>query len=177
MNTHDRKKYEHLIDCLYSHNQHLILKTLSEIKETGNKLIVPALIELMMTSEFDEVKSEARSIMAELKDEGSKEELIQAISNERYRPIRQDLISLCWENGLDYTPYFEFFVDLVLEGNYMESFEAMTVLENLEGSLTEETSSRIIEKLQGALNSAHDEKLTYIRELIQFVGEGRKEIQ
>jgi len=174
---HDSKKNDRIIERLYSHNQNTILDTLSEIRETGSSLIVPALIELMVNSEFGEVKTEARSIIAELKDEGSKEVLIQAIGNERYRLIRQELISLCWENGLDYTPYFEFFVDLVLEGDYMESFEAMTVVENLEGTLPKETSTRIIEKLQRAFPGAKEEKVGYIQELIQIARDLSNEVQ
>jgi hypothetical protein len=123
----------------------------------------------MMTSEFEEVKTNIHILLSEIKDVNAIDELVLAIQNERYLPIRQQLISICWENGLDFSPHLPVFVKLVIDGNYMESFEAMTVIENLEESISPEISDQAIALLDEAKETAKDEKAGYIHELLELI--------
>ncbi len=40
------------------------------------------------------------------------------------------LISACWENGLDYSPYLDIFLTKALAGSYAVALEVMTLIEN-----------------------------------------------
>lgn len=164
----DSKK-EKIIRDLYSENTSLVLATIETLKEEGDCSIIPALIDLMMTSEHEEIKQVIGQFLADIKEAGAAPLFISAIQNERYLPIRAHLIGLCWQSGLDFTPFLPVFIEMVIVGNYMESFEAMTVIENLDGQITKELAEQMTDLLNKSATNAKEEKAGYIHEIKELL--------
>jgi hypothetical protein len=163
------KKEEHYINDLLSSDQQIVVDTIEEIKYSGSSKLLPFLIDLLHSTNNDEVKKKVYSILSELKHSDSIPIIIEAIRNKKYLPEQEMLIRSCWENGLDFTPYISIFVDLVIQGDYMTAFEAFTVIENLEGFISVEDIDNLLSKLEKMLPTALEERKVLISELIQFI--------
>jgi len=163
------KKEEQYINDLLSSDQQIVIETLEEIKFSGSSKLLPFLIELLHSTNDDEVKSMTYKILSELKQSDSIPVIMEAIQNEKYFNEQEMLIRSCWENGLDFTPYLSVFADLVVHGNYMTAFEAFTVIENLDGHISNTEAENLLSKLQLGLDGAINERKVLIAELIQFI--------
>lgn len=163
------KKDERIINNLLSKNQQVVIDTLDEIREDGTITLLPFLIDLLNASKDEEISKHVYALLCELKQTGSIAIIIDAINNEKYAGIQETLIRTCWENGLDYTPYLSTFVNIVIHGNFMNSFEAFTVIENMEGTLNPEMAEKMVDQLQLALPVATIEKKSLIFDLIRII--------
>jgi hypothetical protein len=163
------KVEEQYINNLLSSNQQLQSETLEEIRISGSSKLLPFLIDLLHVSKSEDIRVQVYGILSELKHSDSIPILMDAIQNEKYGSEQEMLIRSCWENGLDFTPYISVFVEIVIHGDYMTAFEAFTVIENLEGSISKEEIEKLISLLQNGLSNALNERKVLIQELIQFI--------
>jgi hypothetical protein len=161
---------ELILKKLHSQNIDTVIATVEQLHETGTSIYIPALIDLFFTVEDPSIKNSVRNLLAELKQADAIPYLLDAIGNERYQPIKRELISICWENGLDFTPHIGNFIGWMKQGDYMTAFEAFTVIENLEGKITEEEADRYIAELMSAMESSPSpEKAALFHDLIHFI--------
>jgi len=160
---------EQYINNLLSSNQQLQTETIEEIRISGSSKLLPFLIELLHVSKNKDIKMQVYGILSELKHSDSIPIMMDAILNEKYKTEQEMLIRSCWENGLDFTPYISVFVEIVIYGDYMTAFEAFTVIENLEGTISGEEVKKLISYLQNGLSHALNERKVLIQELIQFI--------
>lgn len=164
-----KKLNNNLLKNLYSNNESIVLAAIKEISETGNSEYLPALIELLNNHESDEIKDKVAKVFSEIKHTNAVPYLVKAIEDNRLAGIREVLVRTCWENGLDYTNYFSTFVDLLINGDYMVAFEAYTLIENSEGTLSKASAMEYISRLKEALASVGEERQTLIHHIIQFL--------
>lgn len=166
----DTKKLNtNLIKNLYSNNESIALGAISEIAETGNSEYLPALIELLNSHESNKIKDKILKVLAEIKHTNAVPFLIKAVEDKRLKAIREDLVRICWENGLDYTNYFSVFIGLLINADYMVAFEAYTLIENSVGTISKASSQEYISQLKDALASVGEERQTLIHHIIQYL--------
>lgn len=163
------KKDEKYISNLRSGNQQLITETFEQIREEGSTSLLPYLFDLLNTSLNEEIKKQVYSVLCELKRTESVPILMEAITSEKYSGIQELLLKVCWENGLDYTPYLSTFVDIVIKGSFMNAFEAFTVIENMEGPFNTEETKRITDKLTLLIEEMTNEKKSLVLDLIKIL--------
>jgi hypothetical protein len=162
------KKEEKYISNLLSDNQELITETFEQIREEGNTAVLPYLFDLLASSLGEGIKKEIYKLLCELKQTGAVPILIEAITNEKYAGIQEQLIRICWENGLDYSPYLSTFVDIVINGNFINAFEAFTVIENMEGTFDNEMLKGLIAKLETSIDTSPIENRIFITDIIKM---------
>ena len=127
------------------------------------------LIDTLNNNNNDDIQNKNVKLLSEIKHKDAVTELVKAIENDKYLKIQRSLISACWENGLDYTPYLSTFIQLLINGDYMTAFEAFTVIENSEGTLSETSMNEYLQQLRSALNNANDERKHLIHQIIQYL--------
>ena len=114
-----------------------------------------------MNTSSEEVRKTVLSLFGELKDKASVEVLMDMIVDNHYLPVRKELITSCWQNGLDFSPYLSQFVDWVIETDMEIAFEAFTVIENLDYLPEADIRENEIIKINRALPTA-DKLKTYL---------------
>ena len=164
-----KKLNDNLIKNLYSNNDNIVLGAIKEISESGNSNYLPGLIELLNSHESEEIKNQIIKILTEIKHTNAVPFLAQAIEEKKYHGIQETLVRVCWENGLDYTNYFSIFIDLLINGEYMVAFEAYTVIDNSEGTISKASSQEYIARLKDALASVGEERQTLLHHIIQML--------
>ena len=153
----DLKSKEILTD-LNSTDPEFVLETIEKIRESGNRLIMEGLFELLHNTTFPEIKKSILNLLSELKNKESVPLLIEAINNDKYLVERKELVACCWQNGLSYNEYLPLFIDLVIDHSFLIAFEAFTVIENMYGTVDDDLIDQQMAKIIKALNHADEEK-------------------
>lgn len=150
------QKLKQLEKNLTSDKDSVVLSAIKKLRDEGNEKFIPILIETMVTTESTEVEKEIIAFLNDLKNTASAPYLIEAIKNDDYTDYKSILIGIFWQSSLDASEHLAFLVEQAIEGDFMTAFEAVTVIENLDGTFTESeimdatyTISENIENIKG----------------------------
>ncbi len=100
---------------------------------------------LVSHSTSREEKDEA---LKQLKENDARTFLKNAIDRTKKPEQKAPLIAACWETGLDFSSDYLYFAELITHSDFYVSFEAFTVIQELE------TSREILEQTLNILESA-----------------------
>ncbi len=171
----DKKKEQKLKEIrtlLASGKEEDILKGIQEVRKNGDPKIIPDLVETWTQGHGPKIQDEITGIFFDLKQTQALEPLIEALDHPKMED-RTTLLSVFWNSRLDPTPYLEKFVDIAVQGNYMECFECLTVIEEMEGPFQENNVMEGLLKTQTYLSGNTDEK----KEMIEAIRDRLKAIE
>lgn len=131
------KKIQQLINDLNAKEESKILKTFALLEAEGNEKILRPVLDLYLAKRSDAISEKAIAFLSNLSDSSATPEMIQIIRDEKYLPIRNEIVNTMWQSKLDYSPFLADFVAIACEGTFLETFECLTVIENLEGPFQE----------------------------------------
>lgn len=163
---HDHKS---ILKGLQSADSIKVIETIEELRVAGKASDIPILLEMLHLSQNAEIKSRIIALFSNLKESDAIPLIVEAIQNQKYAPEMKELVSCCWENGLDYTKYLSLFVDLLIEGDFLVAFEAYTVITNMTTSIDQVIIDQEIEKLDQAMRSSSDEKKALMLDVVDFL--------
>jgi len=169
--TSENTQYDHdsILKELQSDDHLKVIEALEELRVSGKTTDIPFLLELLRQSKNPEIKSKIIGLLSNLKEKDAIPLIIEAIQNQKYAPELKQLVSCCWENGLDYSIYLSIFVDLLIESDFPVAFEAYTVITNMTATIDQAKIDTEIEKLDQAMHTTTDEKKALILDVIDFL--------
>lgn len=106
-----------------------IIATLNEIRVSGQALILPLIFEVLESTSAINIKEEIISILGQLKDKNSVAYIIEALTKGTVKKYRKEIITTCWQSGLDYSEHLTIFAKEFIQGDYVTAIEAFTVIE------------------------------------------------
>lgn len=130
-------KVKQLIEDLRSGSEAKISSSLSALQVNGDASILEPLSELLLTEISEKSRLEILEFLSSLKDSSAVDEMMRLISDSKYLSVRQLLLSTIWNSKLDYSYFLPDFVEIAVEGGFMEALECLTIIENLEGTFEE----------------------------------------
>jgi hypothetical protein len=134
-----QEKIDQLLIDLTTENITKVKTTLDALELIGNETVIfPILRAIKPTENHDEKNQLLIEFLSTIKDSDIKDTLITALEDEEFKAIRGKILSVIWNIPLDFSEYLDYFVRIAIEGNFMESLECLTILENLEGPFEEE---------------------------------------
>lgn len=139
------------------------------IRENGNCLYVPEVIEVLHLAKTNEERKLLVEFLNDLKFQDSAQYIVDAILNERYLDELELLVSSCWQSRLNFSTFLPVFMDLVLKADYLVAFDAFSVVENAMMYLPPEQREVHVSKLKSGLVEADSEKKLLITELINVI--------
>ncbi|GET31757.1 hypothetical protein PbJCM13498_06200 [Prolixibacter bellariivorans] len=160
-----------ILTNLQSEDSLMVIETIKELRETGNSSYIPVLIELLHSTDNPEIRQKIIRLLAELKYSDAIPRIVEAIQDKKYASELKELVSVCWENGLDFSQYLSLFVDLVIESEFMVAFEAFTVIENMVGKIDDSYKNEQVEKIKAAKENATTEKMSLLEDLERIIPE------
>ncbi len=158
-----------VIARLDSGKEPLVLEAISGLRNQGNPHYLPRLLELLLEYPSGEICDAILTLLGELKFREGARYLAEAIAMEKYAPRRQALVACCWQNGLDYTPWFSLFVSLVIQAPFETAFEAFTVIENMDPLPDAASREVAVSSLREALPASQEKTAYLIHELISIL--------
>lgn len=154
---------------LKSRNPEILLQIIEEIRETGNGSQFGGLMELLHETKNQDIKIEILKLFSELKSTDTIPLMIDAIQNKKYAGELKELLTCCWHNGLNYSPWLPLFVDFVINEEFLVSFEAFTVIENMYGKIDEAVIAGQLVKINDSLENADGQKRYLLNELKDII--------
>ncbi len=114
-------------------------------------------------------KNEIENILGTIKDKNSAPLFVEALQNEKYKPVQKSILMACWQNGLDFSLFLPVFVDLVITEDWETAFEAFTVIENMEFLPEDKTIAEAELKIKHALPSATGQNEYFLKEILVHI--------
>jgi hypothetical protein len=115
---------------IFSSNEKEVLKALSLISEKGYPEIITDIISLFTQSKSKLIKEQILFILNNLKNKNSVEHFMKGLLSIKNNEIKNPLISACWQNGLDFSPFLSCFADIIVKDDINNAIEAFSVIEN-----------------------------------------------
>lgn len=125
----------------------IILGTETTTKKDGDNADFITVLVSPKTSR--EEKDEA---LKALKENKAQAFMLSAISKTKKPEHKAAIVAACWETGLDFSKDYLFFIDLICSDNFHVSFEAFTVIEEIENEIPKETLTKALAILNNAVN-------------------------
>ena len=110
----------------------------------------------------DITRPEAEEIFQKLKANNAQELLVDAIKKAGRTEEKRLITAACWESGLDFSKYFLFFVELATSADFQLSMEAITVIEESDGTI----DKNVLEEALRMAESSKSANQTLIHDLI-----------
>ena len=155
---------------MFSSETGVVISAINLIKEKGNKLYIPLLFDLLNSNPKTEIVKEISLLLATIKDKETKESFIDAITDEKYKSIRKTILTTCWQNGLDFSSYLPIFVDIIVNDNWENAFEAFTIIDNMEHLPEEKIVKQSIIKIEDEMENATEQKAYFLQEILSKFG-------
>lgn len=144
----DDKTIKIMAKKLQSSKTDEVLFTIKQLRNTGDSRIMPFLFELLATSKSPQVKSSLIGLLNDLKNKDCRPEVIKALKNNKYQSIHKEILTTCWQSGLDYSADIELFIDLFIKRDFLVAFEAFTIIDNFEEGIEASVIDPLISRLK-----------------------------
>jgi len=165
----NRKLNKQLESDLFSAKSETVISALNTLKEKGNVHYLPLLFDLLKSSPEENIEKEINNILGNLKVREAAPVLVEALQEQRYKPIRKPLATACWQNGLEFKDYLPVFVTLVIEEDFETGFEAFTVIESMEKYPEDKIITEVTYQIQRSLETADEQKRYFLHEILTMI--------
>lgn len=138
--TNDKQhklKVNQLLTDLRSGDDHKIGAAIKSFHVHGDRDVIAPLVEIWRSGLNEENSEAMMELFQGLKDTSTIEPLMDAFRDDANKPIRRQLITAFWNSKLDFSAYLSDFVLFAIEGDFMDAFEAITLVEQFETMIPE----------------------------------------
>jgi len=136
-NKQQKLKIKNLLAELMSGNEAKASASIKALQANGDSSILEPMAALLMTDLSPKIREEIVEFLCSLKDSSAVDEMMRLVNDSDYLPIRQQLLSTIWNSKLDYTYFLPDFVEIAVDGDFMEALECLTIIENMAGPVEE----------------------------------------
>ncbi len=137
-NKQAQQKLNALLADLNSGDSKKISKAVKSLEVHGNPTVIKPLAALLMKGVNETNEKEILEFLSSLKDSTVVVEMMDVLGDPELRSIRQKLLTTVWNTKVDFSDYIDEFVEMAVEGDFMEALDCLTIIENLEGPFMEE---------------------------------------
>lgn len=168
------KKVLELIKQLESTEPKNVIKAIKALKIHGDESAIEPLVKLYSKTKNNAIQSEIVDLLNSIKSTKVPAVLIPCLTNEEYSNARQVMLGSIWNSNLDYTDYLSEIVETAQKGEMMDAMECLTILENMEGTLSEEKIMDALVSIKSYLSentSVNTPKMGLLREVAMLLSE------
>jgi len=162
-----RKELEHIL------NKENFVKITEAIKQLRDESPFGGAIGLLVSyydgSDNSSIKRLIKDFLNDLKDQSSCGEVVTEIKKDIKPETRRMLVSSCWQSGLNYAGYSDYFADLFVSGDYMTAIECFTVIESSVENISQDEKNVIIKIIREGSLTEISEKKALVLELISIL--------
>ena len=165
----DDKNTKLLLKRLQSANKAEILVAINELKDTGQPELIPALLDVLIIHNDNQIHSAVFGILNDLKNQRCTHEIVNALKSNKYKVFQKSIYVSCWSSGLDYSEYLPFFVDLFIVEDFINAFEVFTLIETFEREFDALLLDNLLRKLKSGTLSNDETKNNLLNALVQLL--------
>jgi len=167
-----RKLNTEIVRRIKSDKLSLVIPVLNHLRQSIHSApYLPEVINLLLETHNEEIRRELSLFLCDIKDPGGIPHIIDALRNDRYKPIWNIITSACWQSCLNYSENLETFIKLLLEEDYMTALEAFSVIEQSLPHLDDRKLDQYRQQLTEGLDKVTKEKAPLVREMIKIMSD------
>lgn len=163
--------------ALYSYDEDTIIKTLEFIREKGNSKVLPDIIKIYKAYKNSKLGEKIYDVLADLKFSEAASIIVDAIDDKELYSIRKDLLALTWMTRIDFSKYFDKFVDWFLQFDLSDAFEAFTAIEYMHIYTDSSVIEKTITRLKESLSDIDENKKELLVDLVHLLEQKIKDEQ
>jgi hypothetical protein len=110
-------------------------------------------------------RQQNEELFVRLKEAQAGDMLVKAIEAAQNPRDKSRLVAACWESGIDFSRHFLFFVTLACDKDFAIAMEALTVVENCEGTI----SAEILNKAKELADSSKSSNTELLSDLKSYI--------
>lgn len=157
--SEEPKAIKSILKDLGASDQNIVIEAIQKNRKEGNAKTFNALLKTLKNTDEPNVEAEIIQFLFDLKDEDSIPILIDAIQDREMHYYQSFLVATFWQSAINGSDYLEVFVKAAIEGEYMTTLEALTVVENFDDSFSQsELIEQEAELIQAAENESNESK-------------------
>ena len=131
-------KLKQILTDLRASDDKLVAHAIKSLEVHGNSSVIGPLCDRLLQPLSETNRTNVLELLCSLKDSTARTEIMDALSNPKYIEIRRDLLQAVWNMKVDFSDYVAEFVEIAVNGDFMDSLDCLTILENMEGPFLEE---------------------------------------
>ena len=131
------QKIQSLLKDITSDSITKVKTALEALEINGDASVIPAIIDELTTEGHSEKNMLLLDFLAIIKTPNAIHSFIEALENNEFRNKRQLILNSIWNSPLNFSEYLSKFVEIALNGDFMETLECLTIIENLPGPFDE----------------------------------------
>ena len=158
-----------LIKGLQSEKENIILNTISQLYINGTAELIPYVIRLYFVTRNEKIRNEILALLNNLKDQNACQYLVDAVIQYKGQESYHNIVSSCWQSGLDYSKYMDVFIDLVMEQELLTAIEAFSVVEENISQVSPPEREKFAIYIRSKLKIIDVERKNLVNELLHLV--------
>jgi hypothetical protein len=119
-------------------NEDFFKEGLSLLEVKGNLSQLQELVRIYLMEAVPSRRFALSSFLSSVTKKGIREAWMDLVKEIQNPKERQQILQILWNTRLDFSPYLVHFVQWALEGDFQNTLEALTVMEQMEGPINEE---------------------------------------
>ena len=127
-----------ILTDLNSEDAKKISKAVKSLEAHGDSRVIKPLVKRLLKGVEGKNEKEIIELLSSLKDTSTVVEIMDVLGDKEFLPIRQKVLTTIWNTKVDFSDYIDEFVEIAVEGDFMEALDCLTIIENLEGPFMEE---------------------------------------
>ena len=131
-------KLKKILEDLRSDDTKQVSKAIKSLEANGNVTVIKPLADGLINGVSEKNQKEIVELLSSIKDTSVVADMMDVVEDETYRPIRQVILSTIWNTKVDFSGYIDEFVKIAVEGDFLETLDCLTIIENMEGPFMEE---------------------------------------
>lgn len=164
----DENKEKEISTKLQSKVEKSINEAILAIREDGNPKLLTELFGIYEQSS-SAIKTKITDVFNDLKDQKIAHTIIDLLQSTTSTDSKKMLLSACWQSRLDYIDYLETFIDTIMTEDFEMSFEAFTVIENLESKVLKERKDQLIQYTEDKLSECKPDNQVLSHDIIGII--------
>jgi hypothetical protein len=130
-------KVNQLLTDLTSGNESKIATAIKAFHVHGDASVIVPILNVWKDGLSKENEALIKELLIGLKDTSCTDELIESYRNSEFHSIKRELTAVFWNAKLDFSPFLADFVLFAIEGDFLDAFEAVTLIEQFENTSPE----------------------------------------
>jgi len=158
---------------LQSENPQIVLEAIQKLRQEGSPVLLESLIELLCSTENNDIKTSIILFLDDLKDKESVPVILEAIQNVKCKNNKCEIVSSCWKSGLDFSSALDVFLEILISDEFTIALEAYSVLENNIPILPKEDVDEHLNYLLKEIQNSPPDRRPLALDIVNML-EGRK---
>lgn len=157
MNSERAKKIQSEVEKLRKLSDVDLIQRITNLRNESLPELTPHLIEKWSQTKNEDLREVLYQFFGDTKDQAELNYFVEAIRNEEFKHLRNELLSVLWQSSLDTSEYLDELIEWAIEGDYMTIVEVSTVIDSMESEFSEDQIMDNIYRIDEGLIDERDE--------------------